>query len=71
LFALAARRSAKARPAARLVSAELGPLTLFEGLPKDIRRELTDVTRLVESLVAAQSALVMREAQLAKGLLPT
>jgi hypothetical protein len=65
LFAIAASRSTKARPTAKLVSAELGPLTLFEGLPKDVRKELTDVTRVVNSLVAAQSALVARELQLA------
>lgn len=65
LFTLAAKRSAKARPTARLVSAELGPLTLFEGLPRDVRKELADVTRVVSSLIAAQSALVARELELA------
>ncbi|MEO8576664.1 MAG: serine/threonine-protein kinase [Gemmatimonadales bacterium] len=64
LFAVAARRSAKARPTAKLVSAELGPATLFEGLAKDVRKELADVTRIIDSLVAAQSALVARELQL-------
>jgi hypothetical protein len=48
----------------RIVSAELGPLTLIEELPKDVRRELSDVTRVVSALVTAQKDLSEREARL-------
>lgn len=65
LFNAVARRAAKAHPVARMVSIELGPATLIEALPKDVRRELDDVTRVIASLVASQSELVDREARLA------
>lgn len=58
-------RSVKARPAMRLVSAELGPLTLVESLPRDVRRDLGDVSRVISSLMAANSDLARREANLA------
>ncbi|MEO5589488.1 MAG: hypothetical protein ABIS03_07875, partial [Gemmatimonadaceae bacterium] len=58
-------RSVKARPAMRLVSAELGPLTLVESLHRDVRRDLGDINRVISSLVAANSDLVRRETSLA------
>ncbi len=64
LFERAARR-VKARPNARVASVELGPLTLFEGLTKELRRELTDVSRVMNSLNATQQELLEREATLA------
>ena len=51
-------------PAARSVSTELGPMTVFEGLSKEMRRDLGDVNRVIASLVAAQTELVRREATL-------
>jgi hypothetical protein len=47
------------------VSAELGAATLFEGLSKELRRELTDVSRVMSSLNAVQKELLEREATLA------
>jgi len=54
----------RTRPAARAVSTEIGPLTVFEGLSKSMRRELGDVNRVIVSLVAAQSELIQRESRL-------
>ena len=62
-FSLAARRI-RSRPAARAVSAELGPMTIFDGLTKDTRRELGDVNRVIAALISAQNELVLREARL-------
>ncbi|HZI99205.1 MAG TPA: serine/threonine-protein kinase [Gemmatimonadaceae bacterium] len=56
---------ARSRPAVRVVSAELGPLTLIEELPKNVRRDLGDVARVISSLVSAQKDLVDRESRLA------
>ncbi len=54
----------RTRPAQRSVSIEAGPMTVFDGLSKDMRRNLGDVNRVIASLVAAQSELVEREARL-------
>jgi serine/threonine-protein kinase len=54
----------RTRPAARAVSTELGPMTVFEGLSKDMRRDLGEVSRVIASLVAVQNDLVQREARL-------
>jgi serine/threonine protein kinase len=62
-FDLAARRI-RTRAPARAVSAELGPMTIFEGLTKDTRRELGGVNRVIAALVSAQNELVLREARL-------
>lgn len=64
LFDVIQRRGVKARPNARVMSVELGPLTLFEGMPKDVRRELSDLTRVVNALVARQTELVEKEMRL-------
>lgn len=52
-------------PASRTVSTEIGPLTVFEGLSKDMRRDLNDVSRVIASLVSAQNDLLARESRLA------
>ena len=57
-------RRIRARPTARVVSAELGPMTVFDGLPKDVRRDLGDVNRVIGSLIAAYNELGLREARL-------
>src|SRR4029079_14738126 len=49
---------------AGMVSGELGPQTLIEALPKDARREMSDVLRVVAGLVAEQQKLVAREMKL-------
>jgi serine/threonine-protein kinase len=54
----------RTRPAVRAVSTELGPLTVLEGLSKDMRRDLGDVSRVIASLVSAQTDLAQREARL-------
>ncbi len=64
LYEKVLKQVAHSRPAVRVVSAELGPLTLMEELPKDVRRELTDVTHVVSALVARQKELLEREARL-------
>ena len=64
VFELIARRAVRTRPSARLVSMELGPLTIVEALPKETRRELSDITRVIASLVSAQSELIQRETRL-------
>jgi serine/threonine-protein kinase len=64
VFDIIARRAIRKRPSARLVSMELGPLTVVEALPRDLRRELSDISRVISSLVSAQSELVDREARL-------
>jgi hypothetical protein len=56
----------RTRAAPRAVSVELGAMTVFEGLSKDVRRDLGDVNRVIASLVAAQSELMQREAALEK-----
>jgi serine/threonine-protein kinase len=55
---------ARSRPAVRVVSAELGPLTLLEELPKNVRRDLGEVARVISALVTAQKDLVDRESRL-------
>ncbi len=55
---------ARSRPAVRVVSAELGPLTLLEELPKSVRRDLGDVARVITALAATQKDLVDRESRL-------
>ena len=57
-------RRIRARPTARVVSAELGPMTVFDGLPKDVRRDLGDVNRVIGSLIATYNELGLREARL-------
>lgn len=52
------------RPAARPISTEAGPMTVFDGLSKEMRRNLGDVNRVISSLVAAQTELTEREARL-------
>jgi serine/threonine-protein kinase len=54
----------RTRPAVRAVSTELGAMTVFEGLSKEMRRELGDVNRVIASLLDAQGDLVQREARL-------
>jgi hypothetical protein len=54
----------RTRPAARTVSTELGALTVFEGLSKEMRRDLGDVNRVIASLVSAQNDLLDRESRL-------
>lgn len=54
----------RSRPAARIMSTEQGPLTVLEGLSKDMRRDLGDVTRVIASLVSAQNDLLDRESRL-------
>ena len=39
-------------------------MTVFEGLSKDMRRDLGEVSKVIASLVAAQTDLIHREAQL-------
>jgi serine/threonine-protein kinase len=65
LFDAVSRRVAKSRAVVRVASAELGPLTLVESLPRDVRRELSEVSRVIADLVAEQTALVQRESRLA------
>jgi hypothetical protein len=65
LFESVARRVTKPGPVARVVSSELGPLTLIEEMPKEARRDLNEVSRIVSSLAAMQEKLIDREAQLA------
>ena len=57
-------RRIRARPTARVVSAELGPMTVFDGLPKDVRRDLGDVNRVIGSLLVTYNELGLREARL-------
>jgi hypothetical protein len=64
LFDFVSKRVGKSRAVARVVSLELGPLTLVESLPKDLRRELGDVSRVINELVAEQNALLDRETRL-------
>ena len=59
------KRVAHSRPAVRVVSAELGPMTLIEELPKDVRRDLGEVARVISSLVEEQQELVARQSKLA------
>ncbi len=54
----------RTRPAARAVSVELGPMTVFEGLSKGLRRDLGDVNRVIASLIGAQNELALRESKL-------
>lgn len=54
----------RTRPAQRSVSIEAGPMTVFDGLSKEMRRNLGDVNRVIASLVAAQTELAGREATL-------
>jgi hypothetical protein len=61
LFESVSKRIGKSRAVAGVVSLELGPLTLVESLPKDLRRELSDVSRVINELVAEQNALLDRE----------
>ncbi len=49
---------------ARVVSLEVGPLTLVEGFPKNVRRDLGEVSRIISALVAAQNDLVEQESRL-------
>ncbi|MEO8192369.1 MAG: serine/threonine-protein kinase [Gemmatimonadales bacterium] len=65
LYERIARRAVHARPALKLVSAELGPLTLIEQLPKDVRRDLGEASRIISSLLTAQNELAQRETHLA------
>ena len=67
LFEMLARR-VKARPIVRVVSAELGAMTLIQQLPKDVRRNLGDVSRVIASLVGAQEQLSEREVRLTASL---
>jgi len=69
LFERVSRRATRARPAAQIVSAEMGPLTLVAALPKDVRRDLGDVARAISSMVAAQKELLEREARLSSSQL--
>jgi serine/threonine-protein kinase len=64
LFEAVSKRVSKSRAVASVVPLELGPLTLVESMPKEVRRDLTDVTRVINDLVAEQNAMVQREARL-------
>lgn len=64
LFEAIARRVGKTRAVSRVASSELGPLTIVESFPKEMRRDLTDVTRVINDLVAEQGALIARESKL-------
>ena len=63
LYDLVARRI-RTRPAVGAVSAELGPMTVFDGLSKDMRRDLGNVNRVIAALLSAHNELVLREARL-------
>ena len=39
-------------------------MTVFDGLSKDMRRDLGDVNRVIAALVSAHNVLVLREARL-------
>ena len=64
LYERISRRAAKTHPAARVVSVEFGPLTLIETLPKEARRDLSEVSRVISALVTTQSDLIQKEARL-------
>jgi eukaryotic-like serine/threonine-protein kinase len=64
LFERVARDAVKPGAVASVVSSELGPLTLMEGLPRETRRELSAVARIASALVAEQRNLVERESRL-------
>jgi serine/threonine protein kinase len=57
-------RRIRTLPPSRTVSTEIGPLTVFEGLSKDLRRDLNDVSRVIASLTSAQNDLLERESRL-------
>ncbi len=65
LFGVVGRRAIRPLSAAKAVSAELGPLTIVESLPKEMRRELANVGRVVSALLQQQDDLISREARLA------
>ena len=65
MFERVARDVTNGRPAARVVSSELGPLTIIDALPKDARRDLSSVSRITAALVAEQQKLIERESRLA------
>ncbi len=64
LFDAISRRIGKTRQVSRVVSSELGPLTIVESFPKEMRRDLTDVSKVINELVAEQGALLARETKL-------
>jgi len=47
-----------------VLSVELGPLTLVESLPKDVRRDLSEVARVISDLVSEHENMLKREAHL-------
>ncbi len=63
LYTLIASRI-RTRPAVRTVSIEIGAMTVFEGLPKGMRRDLGDVNRVIASLLGAQADLLERGVRL-------
>ena len=65
LFGIVGKRALRPHSAIKALSAELGPLTIVENLPKEVRRELTDVGKVVSALLQRQDELVGREARLA------
>jgi serine/threonine protein kinase len=65
IFESVARRIKRPSAVARVVASELGPLTIIEEMPKDARRDLAEVGRVVSSLVATQEKLIERETRLA------
>jgi serine/threonine-protein kinase len=64
LFETVARQVPAPAQAAGVTSAELGPQTLIEALPKDARREMSEVLRIVANLGVEQQKLVAREMKL-------
>ena len=65
LFDSIARSAARERDIGQAVSRESGPLTMLETLPRDVRRELVGVQRVISALMSKQAELSAREAQLA------
>jgi serine/threonine-protein kinase len=47
-----------------VIATPVGAKTLVDGLPKNLRRDLGDVPRVIDELVARQASLVDREARL-------
>lgn len=65
LFDSMARSVAHEREPGVTTSRDSGPLTMLETLPRDIRRELGGVARVVSDLMTRQAELSSRDAQLA------
>ncbi len=64
IYNFIASRIRTRRVAVRSLSTEIGPLTVFESLSKEMRRDLGDVNRVIASLVAVQSEMTERQSRL-------